>query len=130
MIIASKKMAGPQLRTAASDSELKDKIWKAFDESWDLINTQSGWSPAKTTTLACDSVDKVEWRRRRTGGSHRKSSGRVFRVTATLPGPPERVAALIRDVNSVAKWNRTLQVFYTGLIKRKKLRWLGLGPLI
>ncbi len=38
------------------------------------------------------------------------TSGRVFRVTATMPGPVEKVAALIRDVNGHGTWNRTLQV--------------------
>ena len=31
---------------------LKDKINKAFNESWEVVNTirqQAGWSPAKTT---------------------------------------------------------------------------------
>ncbi len=101
--------------TAGGDLEFRAAVNKAYEESWRLINMNSGpetgWTSAKTATLACDHVDKVEYLRQRTGGSHRKSSGKVFRVTATLPGPVEKVAALIRDVNSVASWNRTLQVF-------------------
>ena len=96
----------------SSQAQLVEKISKAFNESWDLINTRSGWHPAKAMFLRSPHLDKIEWKRRRTGGSgsNRKSSGIVYRVTATVPGPKEKVVALLRDVNNIASWNRTLQV--------------------
>ena len=90
---------------------MESQIQKAFEDSWHLVNLRSGWSPARAMFFRSPHVDKIEWRRRRTGGSHRKSSGIVYRVTATLPGPKEKVVALLRDVNNIASWNRTLQVF-------------------
>ena len=71
-----------------------------------------------------ENIDKIEWRpsSRRRWWKKRETedlsclsnsamtSGRVFRVTATMPGPVEKVAALIRDVNGHGTWNRTLQV--------------------
>ena len=43
------------------DFNYKAVIEKAFKASWDLINRSEGWKTAKTTTLACENVDKVEW---------------------------------------------------------------------
>lgn len=97
--------------SSKSNTEFIEKINKAYNEAWDLINTRSGWQPAKAMFLRSTNLDKIEWRRRRTGGSsNRKSSGIVYRVTATLPSPKEKVVALLRDVNNIASWNRTLQV--------------------
>ena len=99
--------------SSSSNAELNEKINKAFNEAWDLINTRSGWNPAKTSFLrSLTAVDRIEWRRKRTGGSgsNRRSSGMVYRVTATLPGSKDNVAAILRDVNNMASWNRTLQV--------------------
>lgn len=102
--------------TSKSNTEFIEKINKAYNEAWDLINTRSGWQPAKAMFLRSANLDKIEWRRRRTGGSNRKSSGIVYRVTATLPSPKEKVVALLRDVNNIASWNRTLQVWYSYII--------------
>ena len=55
-------------------------------------------------------MDKVEVRTQRTGGTLRKSSGYVYRISATLPASLETVAAFLRDVNNMGSWNRTCQV--------------------
>ena len=102
-----------------NDENLKKKINKAFDTAWNLINTRSGWNLTTTSFLRSPTLDKLEWRRKRTsngvgsaggGGGTRRSSGIVYRVTATLPGSKENVVALLKDVNNMASWNRTLQV--------------------
>ena len=99
-----------------NDENLKKKINKAFDTAWNLINTRSGWNLTTTSFLRSPTLDKLEWRRKRTSngvgsaGGGRRSSGIVYRVTATLPGSKENVVALLKDVNNMASWNRTLQV--------------------
>ena len=103
-----------------NDENLKKKINKAFDTAWNLINTRSGWNLTTTSFLRSPTLDKLEWRRKRTsngvgsagggGGGTRRSSGIVYRVTATLPASKENVVALLKDVNNIASWNRTLQV--------------------
>ena len=55
-------------------------------------------------------MDKVEVRTQRTGGTLRKSSGYVYRISATLPASLETVAAFLRDVNNMGSWNRTTHV--------------------
>ncbi len=91
-----------------------------------MLFRPDGWHTAKTTTLACDSVDKVEWRTRHQGFGakrifrqfkhhpYRRSFSiiQVYlrRITATLPASVEKVSALLRNVNNIASWNRTVQV--------------------
>lgn len=107
----------------ASSGECKAKIERAFEDSWALLNQVEGWQVCKATTLACDSVDKVEWRWNQEQGEaetqandlwsrfmrKKRRKRRVYRVTATLPASVEQVSRLIRDVDQVSKWNKAIQ---------------------
>ena len=114
----------------ATDHEYKAIVESAFKESWSLINNHdSKWVTSKATTLACDVIDKVEWRpspRKKTGlqvkeGLHChkpyqshifrfEMRRRIYRVTATMPGKVETVAALLRDVSNSGTWNKAIKV--------------------
>ena len=101
------------LPNPTSKPELKDSIHRAFDHGWKLINSQSGWRQANAYFWRSKALDKLEWRRRSRG--NRKTSGTIYRVTATVPGSIETVSALLRDVNSMASWNRVLQVWFSSI---------------
>ena len=108
-----------------SSSELRSKIERAYLEGWERVNLADGWHLDKACTLTCSAVDKVEGRWMEDGKQKRKVSGmaekgdlllnglfilKAFRVTASLPCKLEKAAALLRDVNRAANWNKTLQV--------------------
>ncbi len=66
----------------SSDLELKAAIGKAFDDSWRLINSTSGWTSSKSATLACDFVDRVKLftNRKLTKYFYVKLSGRIHEM--------------------------------------------------
>ncbi len=46
----------------SSNAVLSNQIEEAFEHGWRLINLISDWHSDKSTSLACETVDKVEWR--------------------------------------------------------------------
>ena len=79
-----------------------------YSFSWKLVNSQKGWNEINAFFFKRNkSLDKLEWRRRSRG--NKKTSGTIYRVTATLPGTLETVSALLRDVNNMGSWNQVFQ---------------------
>ena len=46
----------------SSNAVMSNQIEEAFEHGWKLINLVSDWHSDKSTSLACETVDRVEWR--------------------------------------------------------------------
>lgn len=83
-----------------TDKEIQILADKAFDDAWNIINSEDGWKTVKTG----DHGEVIMTRK--------KPDGRkMYRVKARIECQKEKLIARLRDVTKLLDWNDTLKEF-------------------